>query len=120
MYNLQSPMYHHFLSPQQFVDGFGPTADQQQQVIGYLHQQGLSITHTLSNRLLIDASATVAQAEAAFQESINTYQLGSNVFYANANPPTIPGSLSTIIACPVDYAENTILTDKLGELTEPL
>ncbi len=71
-------MYHHFLSPQQFVDEFGPTADQQ--VIDYLHHQGLSVTHISSNRLLIDASATVAQAEAAFQVLIKNYQLGSNLF----------------------------------------
>jgi subtilase family serine protease len=96
--NPRSPRYHQFLSPQQFVDEFDPTADQQQQVIDYLRQQGLRITHISSNRLLIDASASVAQAEAAFHVSINTYQLGSNVFYANANPPTIPGPLSSIIA----------------------
>src|SRR5260370_9049230 len=96
--NPRSPVYHRFLSPQQFVAEFGPTVDQQQQVIDYLHQQGLSIKHLSSNRLLIDASATVAQAEAAFQVAINTYQLGSNVFYANANPPLIPRSLSSIIA----------------------
>jgi len=29
MYNPHSPSYHHFLSPQQFVDEFGPTAEQQ-------------------------------------------------------------------------------------------
>ncbi|HEX4715343.1 MAG TPA: thiamine pyrophosphate-dependent enzyme, partial [Ktedonobacteraceae bacterium] len=38
--------------------------------------------------------------------------------------PTLQRALSeetvSIIACPVDYAENTLLTDKLGELTEPL
>ncbi len=98
MYNPRSPRYHQFLTPQQFVDEFGPTAAQQQQVIDYLHQQGLSIKHLSSNRLLIDASATVAQAEAAFQVSIKNYQLGANVFYANANAPTIPGSLASIIA----------------------
>jgi subtilase family serine protease len=96
--NPQSPSYHRFLSSQQFVDEFGPTADQQQQVIDYLQQQGLHITHLSSNSLLIDASATVAQAEAAFHISINTYQLGANVFYANATPPTIPGPLSSIVA----------------------
>jgi subtilase family serine protease len=96
--NPQSLMYHHFLSPQQFVDEFGPTADQQQQVIDYLQQQGLRITHLSSNRLLIDASATVSQAETAFHVSINTYQLGTNVFYANASPPIIPNALSSIIA----------------------
>jgi subtilase family serine protease len=39
MYNPQSPEYHRFLTPQQFVDEFGSTADQQQQVINYLQQQ---------------------------------------------------------------------------------
>jgi acetolactate synthase-1/2/3 large subunit len=38
--------------------------------------------------------------------------------------PTIQRALAddtvSIIACPVDYAENNILTDKLGELTIPL
>ncbi len=97
MYTPHSPSYHHFLSPQQFVDEFGPTAEQQQQVIDYLQQQGLSITHFSSNHLLIDASATVAQAEAIFKVSINNYKLGVNQFYANANPPSIPGPLASII-----------------------
>lgn len=38
--------------------------------------------------------------------------------------PTLQQALSeetvSIIACPVDYTENTLLTDKLGGLTEPL
>ena len=97
MYTPHSPSYHHFLSPQQFVDEFGPTAEQQQQVVDYLQQQGLSITHISSNHLLIDASATVAQAEATFKVSINNYKLGANQFYANANPPSIPGPLASII-----------------------
>ena len=97
MYTPHSPSYHHFLSPQQFVEEFGPTAEQQQQVIDYLQQQGLSITHISSNHLLIDASATVAQAEATFKVSINNYKLGANQFYANASPPSIPGPLASII-----------------------
>jgi len=98
MYNPHSSMYHHFLTPQAFADEFGPTADQQQQVKGYLQQQGLTVTHVAPNGLLIDATATVAQAEAAFQVTINNYTLGSNAFFANANPPVIPTSLSSIIA----------------------
>jgi acetolactate synthase-1/2/3 large subunit len=38
--------------------------------------------------------------------------------------PTLKRALTddtvSVIACPVDYAENTLLTKKLGELTEPL
>ncbi len=118
MYNPHSSSYHRFLSPQQFVDQFGPTAEQQQQVIDYLHQQGLHITHISSNRLLIDASATVAQAEAAFQISINNYQLGANTFYANANPPIIPGSLAPIITS-IGGLDNSVHMHPLYHLTHP-
>lgn len=97
LYDPRSPMYHHFLTPQQFDDEFGPTADQQQQVINFLRSQGFSVTHVSPNGLLIDASATVAQAEAAFQVSINTYKVGANTFFANASAPTIPASLSSLI-----------------------
>ena len=116
--NPRSPVYHRFLSPQQFVAEFGPTVDQQQQVIDYLHQQGLSIKHLSSNRLLIDASATVAQAEAAFQVSIKNYQMGSNVFYANANAPTIPGSLSSIIVS-IGGLDNSVHMHPLYHLVNP-
>jgi subtilase family serine protease len=118
MYNPQSPAYHHFLSPQQFVDEFSPTAEQQQQVIDYLRHQGLRITHLSSNRLLIDASATVAQAEAAFHVSINTYQLGANVFYANATAPTIPGSLASIVAS-IGGLDNSVHLHPLFQLLHP-
>src|SRR5215469_13091671 len=115
MYNPQSSLYHHFLTPQQFAAEFGPTAGQQQQVIAYLRQQGLGIVHVSSNGLLIDASATVAQAESAFRVTINNYRQGANVFYANANAPTIPGSLSSIIAS-IGGLDNSVHMHPLAHL----
>ncbi len=118
MYNPQSPSYHHFLTPQQFAEEFGQTAEQQQQVIDYLQQAGLTISHIASNGLLIDASATVAQAEAAFHVAIKTYQVGAHVFYANATPPTIPGSLSMIIAS-IGGLDNSVQMHPLYRLANP-
>ncbi len=38
--------------------------------------------------------------------------------------PTLKRALAddsvSVIACPVDYAQNNMLTNKLGELTEPM
>ncbi len=116
--NPQSPRYHQFLSSQQFADEFGPTAEQQQQVIDYLRQAGLQITHVASNGLLIDASATLAQAEAAFQVGINTYQVGTHVFYANATPPTIPGALASLIAS-IGGLDNSVQMHPLSQLVNP-
>ena len=118
MYNPHSPLYHHFLTPQQFAGAFGPTAEQQQQVLDYLRQAGLHITHVASNGLLIDASATVAQAEAAFQVSIKTYQVGKRSFYANAAPPTIPGALVPLIAS-IGGLDNSVQMHPLYQSVSP-
>ena len=57
MYDPNSSLYHHFLTPQEFTDEFGPTPDQQQQVASYLRSQGLHVTSISPNGLLIDANA---------------------------------------------------------------
>ena len=97
LYDPRSSRYHHFLTPQAFAAEFGPTPQDQQQVVDYLRNLGLNVSSVSPNGLLIDASATVAQAESAFRVQINNYQIGNNVFFANANPPTIPVSLSSLI-----------------------
>ncbi len=95
--NPHSSLYHHYLTPQQFAADFGPTAAQQQQVVDYLHSQGFAVSHLSSNGLLIDASADVAQVEAAFAVKINNYQIGARTFYANASAPTVPSTVSSLI-----------------------
>ncbi|HLX59617.1 MAG TPA: S53 family peptidase [Ktedonobacteraceae bacterium] len=114
--NPHSSRYHRYLTPQEFVDQFSPGADQVQQVKNYLQQQGLTITNVSPNRLLIDASATVAQAEAAFHVTINNYVLGANTFFANANPPTIPGALSSLIIS-IGGLDNSVKMHPLNQLS---
>ena len=71
MYNPRSSEYHHFLSTQMFANEFGPTVQQQQQVKDYLTSQGFTVIRVSPNGVLIDASATVAEVEAAFHIKIN-------------------------------------------------
>ncbi len=97
LYNPRSPQYHQFLTPQQFAAEFGPTAAQQQQVVDYLRGTGITVSNVSSNGLLINARATVAQAEAAFQVQINNYQAGAQRFYANAGIPSIPSPVAPLI-----------------------
>ena len=97
LYNPRSPQYHQFLSPQQFAAEFGPTAAQQQQVVDYLRGAGITVNKVSSNGLLINARATVAQAESAFQVQINNYQAGTRQFYANAGTPSIPSPVAPLI-----------------------
>ncbi len=97
IYDPRSAQYHQYLTPDQFNQLFAPTPDQVQQVVSFLRSQGLTVTNIASNNLLVDATATVAQAQQTFNTQINTYQLGDRTFYANSNAPTVPGSISQLI-----------------------
>jgi Pro-kumamolisin, activation domain len=116
MYNAKSPLYHHFLTPQQFAAEFGPTTDQQQQVVSYLQGQGITVTHVASNGLLIDARANIATVESAFGVKINNYQIGARKFYANATAPTVPSALSTLILS-IGGLDNSVKLRPLGAVT---
>ncbi|HEU0003309.1 MAG TPA: protease pro-enzyme activation domain-containing protein, partial [Ktedonobacteraceae bacterium] len=116
--NPRSSRYHQYLTPQEFAAQFGPDADQVQQVKTYLQQQGLAVTGVSPNGLLIDATSSVAQAESAFQVTINNYVLGANTFFANAGAPVIPGALSSIIAS-IGGLDNSVKMHPLYHLSGP-
>ncbi len=107
LYDPQSPQFQQYLTPDQFNQLFAPTADQVQQVVTYLQSQGLTVTNVAPNNLLIDATSTVAQAQQTFNVHINTYQLGSHTFFANAEPPTLPGPISQLITS-IDGLDNSL------------
>jgi len=118
LYDPSSSLYHRFLTPQEFTDEFGPTVDQQQQVVSYLRSQGLTVTSISPNGLLIDANASVAQAQSAFQVVINNYRLGSRTFFANASAPTIPSTLSSLIAS-IGGLDNSVKLHPLSHRINP-
>lgn len=96
--NPKSPLYRHFLTPEQFKARFAPTADQVQQVTQFLQSQGLAVKNVAANNLLIDVTGTVSQTQRAFKVQMNDYQLGKQSFYANATQPQIPAQLHALIA----------------------
>ena len=107
LYDPQSPQFQQYLTPDQFNQLFAPTSDQVQQVVAYLQSQGLTVTNVAPNNLLIDATSTVAQAQQTFNVHINTYQLGSHTFFANAQAPSLPGPISQLITS-IDGLDNSL------------
>ena len=96
-----SPNYHHFLSQAAANQLFNPTATQEQQVVQWLQANGLSVTHTYPNHLLVDAQGTVSQVEQMLQVSINDYRgtvHGKDVtFYAPATDPVVAASVAGLV-----------------------
>lgn len=99
VYNPSSPLYHHFLTPSQFAQQFGPTTASQQQVKSWLRSQGLRITGSSPNGVQVFARGTVPAMQQAFHTSLYSYQRSGQTFVANSRSVAVPASLSqTIVA----------------------
>src|SRR3989442_7275242 len=94
-----SPIYRHYLSKASFAALYGPLPQSEVAISSFLRSQGFKITATYPNHLIIDAVGTVAQAQHAFQVQINNYRSPvGQLFFANANPPSLPVQLAPLVA----------------------
>ena len=74
IYNPQSPLYHQFLSVEEFTERFGPSQEDYEAVMSFAEKNGLRITGTSPNRLVVDVEGRVVDIEKAFHVDMNRYQ----------------------------------------------
>jgi len=91
IYDPASPNYHHYLTPAQFAEQFGPTAADYQRLIAFARANGLQVTATHPNRVLLDVSAPVANIEKALHVALRTYPhpTEKRTFYAPDVEPSL-------------------------------
>jgi hypothetical protein len=107
LYDPVSPDYHHYLTPAQFTERFGPTREEYQAVIRFARSNGLNVAATHDSRLLLDVLAKASDVEQAFHVTLRTYQHPAEArqFYAPDVEPSVDASLSILdIAGLSDYA----------------
>ena len=74
IYDPASTNYHRYLTPEQFTAQFGPTAQDYQAVIDFARTNGLTVTATHSNRVLVDVSGDAATVEKVFHVTFHLYR----------------------------------------------
>ena len=90
-----SPEYHHFLTPRQFAQRYGPTPATIAQVTAQLKQYGLTVGQPSSTGLSLPVSGTVAQVQSAFATPIDRYRLSSGkTGYHNRSAPEVPATVA--------------------------
>lgn len=91
LYDPTSPDYRKFLSVDQFTAQFGPTPEDYQAVIDFARANGLTVTKTHANRLLLDVSGSVDQVNRAFNVTMKTYQhpTENRTFFSPDREPTV-------------------------------
>ena len=95
VYDPTSPEYHHYLTPAEFTARFGPTPADYAAVIQFAKSNGLTVTATHPNRLLVDVSGPVAAVERAFQVQLRAYShpREARTFFAPDTEPVVAAGL---------------------------
>jgi len=95
LYDPASPEFHHYLSPEQFSEKFGPTEADYQTVLQFVQTNGLTVVATYSHRQLVDVSANVSEIERAFHVNMRTYQHPTEhrQFYAPDVDPSVDANV---------------------------
>jgi len=90
LYNPQSTLFHQFLSVEEFTDRFGPTQEDYDALSRFAEENGLTITGTSPNRLLLDVTGPVANIESAFHVAMGSYYdpVGQRTFHSADREPS--------------------------------
>jgi hypothetical protein len=94
----RSPLYHKWLTPEQYADRFGLSPNDVKRLTDWLQSQGFSIVNVARSRNFIAFSGTAAQAESAFQTEIHNFDVAGEEHFSNVIPPSIPAALSGVVS----------------------
>ncbi len=111
-----SPFYGQFLTPTEFADRFSPTDAELNAVVQYFRSSGLLITKVHSDRLLIEAEASVKDVEKALQTEIHLYREASGrIFRAPIQEPSVPAFVAEQIESIIGLNNVTLRKHHLHE-----
>jgi hypothetical protein len=113
-----SPNYKHYLTPAQFAAQYGPTVQDYQAMMKFAKSNGLTVTATHSNCMLLDVSGDVADVENVFNVKMMVYKDSvRGEFYAPDSAPSI--YLDTKMSA-VSGLDNFVQPRPMGLKTAPV
>ena len=92
-----SPLFHHYLSVQDYADRFGAPIAAITAVTTYLQQQGLQVQPIDANHLLIHVTGTVTQIEQAFGVTLANFSWNNRIVFAPTVEPSVPVQLKGML-----------------------
>jgi uncharacterized repeat protein (TIGR01451 family) len=91
LYDPASPNYHRYLTPGEFTARFGPTENDYQAVMDFAKSNGLTVTVTHPNRVVLDVSGAATDIARTFHVNLRVYQhpTEARTFYAPDVEPSV-------------------------------
>ena len=89
--------YHQWLTPEQFGERFGVSAQDLDAVTAWLAGQGLRVTAVAPSRRTIEFGGSARQVEQAFHTEIHEFRVAGERHVANATELSIPQALAPVV-----------------------
>ena len=90
-----SPLYHQWLTPDEFGARFGLADSDIAQVRSWLEQHGFTVESVSRSKNRISFSGTVEQVEAAFGTEMHYYKVNGETHFAASRDVSVPAALSS-------------------------
>ena len=92
-----SQNYHHWLSPEEVGERFGPALSDVDAILNWLRGHGFAIDEVSKDRLSVRFSGTAAQVENCFHVEIHNLDVKGEKHIANMSDPRIPSALTPVV-----------------------
>src|SRR5439155_11980114 len=95
--NPSSPLFHAWLTPEEYGERFGLSANDLARIRGWLEGQGFAIDAVARSRTSITFSATAGQVRDTFKTELHRYRGSSRMQFANVTEARIPADLAPLV-----------------------
>lgn len=93
----KSPLFHKWLSPEEFAERFGASDSDIAQIQTWLAAKGFSAFTVSRSHTFLSFSGTAEAAGAAFHAGLHYYNVAGVKHFANATAPTIPAAFLSLV-----------------------
>ncbi len=97
LHDPKSPMYHRWLTPEEFGQYFGPSDQEIQQLTSWLESNGFKVDEVSPGKATVIFSGTAAQVRQAFRTQMHTYNVYGENHVANSTNPQIPAAFGSMV-----------------------
>lgn len=95
--NTQSPQYRQWLTPVEYGEHFGASADDVQAITAWLQSEGLTVEKTSPAANMISFTGSIGQVQAAFSTTIHSVSVDGEKHLTNMSDPQLPRALAPAI-----------------------
>ncbi len=96
-YDANSPNFHHWLTPEQVGQNYGPSEADIAVITNWLTGHGFSVDQISKDRLSIRFSGKASQVQSAFHTEIHNLEVNGKAHIGNMSDPQIPAALGSVV-----------------------